>query len=166
MEKIWTDMKFNNIMHVTFFTDKLDEMIAFYTEKLGGKLKIVTRAKEYLGREGHPYAKIAEKDPEKIIIVYIEIAEGQFIELFPASEGQDEHPEWNRQKGFSHFALTVDDIFAAREELEAVGVHPATSITKGPSETYQMWIADPDGNMFEVMQYTDKSYQIIGHGIE
>lgn len=35
--------------------------------------------------------------------------------------------------------------------------------TKGPSETWQFWSHDPDGNYFEVMQFTDKSYQINGH---
>ena len=38
-----------------------------------------------------------------------------------------------------------------------------TPITKGPSETYQMWLHDPDGNKFEIMQFTDKSIQVVGN---
>ena len=156
-------MLFTSIMHVTFFTEDMDAMRAFYEEKLGGTVKIVTRAKVYLNREGHPYQKIAQEDPEKIIIMYIELAPNQFVELFPATPDQKPRGQWNDSVGYSHFALTVDDIYAAREELEQRGVVFDTEISKGPSETYQMWTHDPDGNMFEIMQFTDKSYQLVGH---
>lgn len=36
-------MKYNSIMHVAFFTDKMDEMIDFYCNKLGATLKTVVR---------------------------------------------------------------------------------------------------------------------------
>jgi len=49
------------------------------------------------------------------------------------------------------------------EQLVAAGVVPDTEISKGPSETYQFWVSDPDGNKFEVIQFTDKSYQVVGH---
>ena len=62
-------------------------------------------------------------------------ASGQFVEFFP--------------KG--------------HEQLVAAGVVPDTEISKGPSETYQFWVSDPDGNKFEIMQFTDKSYQVVGH---
>ena len=150
-------------MHVSFFTDQMDVMRDFYENKLGLPVKIVTKAKSYLGLNRGKYSEIAEYDPERVIIVYIEIAPGQFIELFPKSEGQGPHDEWNQNLGYSHFALLVDDIYKTREEFLANGIEPDTSISKGPSETYQMWVHDPDGNKFEVMQYTDKSYQVVGH---
>ena len=156
-------MLFNNLMHVSFFTDQLDAMCDFYVEKLGGTLKIVTRAKAYLDRPQSGYHEVALSDPEKVIIVYIELAPGQFIELFPKAEGQGPASHMGENLGYAHFALTVDDIFAAREELERRGVVIDTEISKGPSETYQMWTHDPDGNAFEIMQYTDKSYQVVGH---
>lgn len=159
-------MKINNVMHVSFFTDKMDEMIAFYCEKLGCKVKVLTRYKAYLDRDDRPAMQaIAQKDPERIFSVYLEIASGQFVEFFPKADGQldrDDTP-WNGRLGYSHFALTVDDIFAAYDELVAAGVTPDTQVSKGPSETYQFWVSDPDGNKFEVMQYTDKSYQVVGH---
>ena len=49
------------------------------------------------------------------------------------------------------------------EELASRGVKPDTAISKGPSGTYQQWYHDPDGNRFELMQYTEDSYQVIGH---
>ena len=78
-------------------------------------------------------------------------------------DGQKPHTAWNEHVDYSHFALTVDDIYATREKLEDRGLTFDTEISKGPSETYQMWAHDPDGNKFEIMQFTDKSYQLVGH---
>ena len=108
-------------------------------------------------------AALAESDPEGIFNVYIEIADGQFIELFPAQEDQTEDVGWNQRLGYSHFSLTVDDIFETKKELEEKGLIPDTQPSKGPSETWQMWFHDPDGNRFEIMQYTEDSYQLKGH---
>lgn len=159
-------MEFKSVMHVSFYTDQLDVMRDFYENKLGLKTKIVTKAKLYKGLNRGHYSEIAEVDPERVIIVYIELAPGQFIELFPKEEGQGPHDEWNQNLGFSHFALLVDDIYETREELIKNGVELDTDISKGPSETYQMWVHDPDGNKFEIMQYTDKSFQIVGNIME
>lgn len=157
-------MKFNSIMHVSFYTDHLDEMLDFYVNKLGLKQKVVVKWKSYKGRSDRPMmAQQAEENPEGIFYTYVEIAEGQFIELFPANPNQKPHREWNEDIGYSHFALTVDDIYEASKELQEKGVDPDTEISKGPSGTYQQWFHDPDGNRFELMQYTDESYQVVGH---
>ena len=157
-------MKFNSIMHVSFYTDHFDEMLDFYCNKLGLKQKVVVRWKEYKGRTDRPaMAALAESDPEGIFYTYIEAAPGQFIELFPASEKQKPHTEWNEYAGYSHIALMVDDIFEAEKELLAAGITPDTKPSKGPSGTWQMWVHDPDGNKFEIMQYTETSYQVTGH---
>ena len=47
--------------------------------------------------------------------------------------------------------------------MKAAGIEPDTDISKGPSGTYQQWYHDPDGNKFEVMQYTEDSWQLRGH---
>lgn len=156
-------MAFNAIMHVSFYTENLAEMERFYTEVLGGTVKIVTRAKLYKGLNRGVYSELAETDPEKIIIEYIELAPGQFIELFPATDASEPHDPLAGIAGYSHFALTVDDIVAAREQLERRGLVFDTPISKGPSETYQMWAHDPDGNKFEIMQYTEASFQLVGN---
>ncbi len=155
-------MEFKSIMHVSFFTDQMDVMRDFYENKLGLNLKIVTKAKLYKGLNRGHYSETAETDPEKVIIVYIEIAPGQFIELFPKGETQEAHDSWNQRLGYSHFALLVDDIEKTRAELLERGITPDTEISKGPSHTYQMWVSDPDGNKFEIMQYTDASFQVVG----
>ena len=159
-------MEFRSIMHISFFTDKMDQMRDFYENKLGMKPKIVTKAKAYRNGGNALYAKIAEVDPERVLIVYIEAAPGQFIELFPSFPGQKPHPEWNETLGYTHFSLLVDDINKAKEEIIAAGIEIDEDISKGPSETYKFWIHDPDGNKCEIMQYTDKSYQIVGNIME
>ena len=157
-------MKFNCMMHVAFYKDRMDEMIAFYTEKLGATVKVCTRFKQYIDCDDRPYLQeIARKDPERIFNIYLEIALGQFVELFPKNPNQIDDVGWNERLGYSHFALTVDDIFETRKELEERGVVFDSPISKGPSETYQMWVHDPDGNKFEIMQYTENSYQVKGH---
>ena len=55
------------------------------------------------------------------------------------------------------------DIYKARDEFLEKGIELDTDISKGPSETYQMWLHDPDGNKFEVMQYTENSIQVKGN---
>lgn len=157
-------MEFKSMMHIAFYTDQLEVMRDFYENKLGLKAKIVTKAKLYKGLNRGYYSQLAETDPEKVIIVYIEIAPGQFIELFPKMAGQQ--PPVQNQLGYSHFALLVDDIFKTKEELITKGVEIDTEISKGPSHTYQMWIHDPDGNPFEIMQYTNDSFQVVGNIME
>lgn len=156
-------MKFNNIMHVSFFTDQMDAMRDFYENKLGLKAKMIVRYEAYKDKEGHPWAKAAKERPLDICLIYIEIANGQFIELFPKADGQKEHPEYNQHLGYSHFSLTVDDIFKARDELIAAGIDIDIEPKIGNSHTWQMWIHDPDGNRIEMMQYTDESFQITGN---
>ena len=151
-------------MHVSFYTDQINEMLDFYVNKLGLKQKTIVRFKEYKGSTARPmFAKLAETDPEGIFYTYIEIADGQFLELFPTLGNQLPHREWNQDLGYSHFALTCDDIFETVKQMREAGIEPDTEISKGPSETYQCWFHDPDGNKFELMQYTEKSWQVVGH---
>ena len=49
--------------------------------------------------------------------------------------------------------------------LDAQGV-AYTPQRKGPDHTSQIWLEDPDGNKFEVHQYSDKSMQQQGGVVE
>ena len=155
-------MKFNSIMHVAFFTDQIEVIRDFYENKLGCKPKMLMRNKVYIDSKHEEFKKLALDNPEGIFLIYFEIAPGQFIEFFPKREGQGPHDEWNQNLGYAHFALLVDDIYKTRDELISAGIVIDTDISKGPSGTYKFWIHDPDGNRFEIMQYTDESLQIKG----
>lgn len=157
-------MKFNEIMHLSFYTDNMEKMRDFYEEKLGLKAKIIMRYEAYKGQENRGlWAKKAITHPKDIAYIFIELAPGQYLELFPKNEDQLPHECPNSRLGYSHFALMVDDIFEAKEELIKAGVPIDIDINKGQSETWQMWIHDPDGNQFEIMQYTPLSLQYKGN---
>ena len=71
--------------------------------------------------------------------------------------------KYGTHNGYNHFALLVDDIESAYKEFKEKNIKITAPLSKGPSETWQFWAEDPDGNRFEVMQFTDKSYQVVGH---
>lgn len=41
-----------------------------------------------------------------------------------------------------------------------------TDIKLGMDNTLQMWMHDPDNNLFEIMEYTSESYQTKGRPAE
>ena len=157
-------MDVKTIMHISFYTKQFDEMMDFYINRLGFKLKVLVRYSSYINREDRPeLQKIAHEDPNRIFNAYIEIAQGQFIELFPSNESQKPHTNWNECAGYTHCALLVDDIQQCYQQFLDAGILPDTKISKGPSGTWRFWIHDPDNNHIEMMQYTKDSYQLTGH---
>ena len=85
-------MKFNEVMHLSFYTDQLDEMRDFYENKLGLKAKIIMRYEAYKGKSSRgAWAKRAETNPKDIAYIFIELAPGQYLELFPKADGQGEY---------------------------------------------------------------------------
>ena len=116
-------MKFNEVMHLSFYTDQMDEMRDFYENKLGLKAKIIMRYEAYKGQASRgAWAARAETNPKGIAYIFIELAPGQYLELFPKGDGQLEHEAPDTRLGYSHFALMVDDIHEAREELVQAGI--------------------------------------------
>lgn len=96
--------------------------------------------------------------------VYLEWAPRCFIELFDQLGASVPLIPKKENLNFTHFALEVEDIHAFRNEIIANGggEYLDTEITLGIDQTLQMWMHDPDGNKFELMQYTEKSYQVVG----
>lgn len=92
--------------------------------------------------------------------VYLQISEGNFIEMF---ENKDLGQIVNN--GLAHFCLESPDIDVLIEKLKLEGVD-FTAKKLGCDQTYQIWLTDPDGNSFEVHQYTDRSSQFTGVTVE
>lgn len=153
-------MTFDSLMHVSYMTDHMDEMFRFYHETLGLRPKMVMRYRDYADRPKSIFYAPAREKPDAICSVYFEIVPGQFVELLECLPGITLPREHLR---CPHFALTVKDIRKAKEELVQKNVPIDSDIGIGPTGTYQMWIHDPDGNPFEIMQYTERSLQIIGN---
>ena len=126
------------IGHVAFRITDLARTLDFYCNKLG------FREAFRLEREGEPSPWI----------VYIQVAKGHFIELFPGAQG--EIPSRNGA-GYNHFCLLVDDIQATLKEFADRGLPITGSPTQGLDNNWQYWINDPDGNAIELMQIMDNS---------
>jgi lactoylglutathione lyase len=127
------------IGHVAFIISDLDRSLDFYCTKLG------FRRAFQLDREGTPSPWI----------VYIQIAPGHFIELFPGGQGENEA----RPVGYNHFCLLVDNLAATLKGLEARGLPISGEPVRGLDNNWQYWIKDPDGNRIELMQIAPNSPQ-------
>jgi lactoylglutathione lyase len=122
------------IGHVAFRIKDLERALDFYCGTLG------FREAFRLEREGQPSPWI----------VYLQIAPGHFLELFPGGEG--EAPPRSAATGYNHFCLLVEDLVATARELGSKGVTITSGPKQGADTNWQCWITDPDGNAIELMQ--------------
>jgi len=135
---------FNKIAHVCLYVKNLDASVDFYT-KLGFTKRFTFNKNG--GRFG----------------VYLEFGSGNFIELF---EDTSLDPGGAAAHGrLAHFCLESPDIDAAMESLTSRGIE-YTPKKLGCDSTYQIWLKDPDGNEFEIHQYTPESSQIVGRDVD
>jgi len=140
---------FKKIAHVCLYVKDIEASIAYYA-KLGFKKRFVfTKAENLFG-------------------AYLEFGEGEgggnYIELFEdKSDNRVVSPQ--HQSRLAHFCLETSDIDAVIETLTAAGVE-FTPKKLGCDETYQIWLKDPDGNDFEIHQYTHRSSQLVGGDVE
>lgn len=125
---------FTGIGHVAFYIKDLERSLDFYCQKLG------FREAFRLEREGVPSPWI----------VYLQVAPGHFIELFP--HGSGENRSRGSHVGYNHFCLQVDNIHSTLLELKARGLEISGEPIKGMDNNWQYWITDPDGNAIELMQ--------------
>jgi catechol 2,3-dioxygenase-like lactoylglutathione lyase family enzyme len=123
-----------NLAHVCFVVRDLEASLAFYGDVLG-----LTKAFDFVNEDGVRYG------------AYLRLDGRNFIELFqgdaPAGGGS-----------YSHTCLEVDDIEATAAAIRAKGVE-VTPVIMGMDGSWQAWFADPDGNRFELHQYTAESWQ-------
>src|SRR5438067_13117621 len=82
------------IAHVAFRVTDLDRALDFYCTKLGFRQAFT------LDRDGEPSPWI----------VYLQIAPGRFLELFPGAK--EIGPQPGPAAGYNHFSLLVDDLAA------------------------------------------------------
>ena len=122
------------IGHLAFRITDLDRALDFYCAKLG------FREAFRLDREGEPSPWI----------VYIQVAPGQFIELFPGA--REVGPRPGAAAGYNHVSLAVDDMDATLRQLRERGLEIAGAATQGLDGNWQYWLTDPDGNRIELMQ--------------
>jgi catechol 2,3-dioxygenase-like lactoylglutathione lyase family enzyme len=152
------------ISHLAFNVVDMDRSIDFYCNGLGLKKIFEIIIPENIAEifPDNPISALAGKPG----IAYLEIASGQFVELFypkPYTDLNSGGPNYERI-GYVHLSLVVGDIYEAANKLKERGITLDSEITLGPDHTYQFWIKDPDGNRIELMQYTEKSFQVVYGG--
>lgn len=123
------------IHHKAFKVADMDKSLEFYCDKLGFQ-----KAFELHDDDDNPW------------IVYIKIAEGNFVELFYGGVESEKDQ-------VDHICFEVDDIQETAGELKKKGVSFAVDITQGKDLNYQFWIKDPDGNWLEFMEMSPESPQ-------
>ena len=132
------------IGHIAFRVTNLQRALDFYCSKLGFSEAF------RLEQEGRPSPWI----------VYIQIAPGAFIELFPDSQDvPGTIPARDPQASYKHVCLLVDDMSATLSELASRGLEITQAPTVGLDHNLQYWINDPDGNPIELMQIMADSPQ-------
>jgi catechol 2,3-dioxygenase-like lactoylglutathione lyase family enzyme len=124
--------------HAAIRISDLDVALAFYREGLGFPEAF------RLDRDGQPW------------IVYLRVASGSFVELFPGGEPTTRAAG---HVGYEHLCLTVDDVHATVEDLRARGVVFEGEPKMGLDGNWQVWTSDPDGNRIELMQMMPDSLQ-------
>jgi len=119
--------------HVAFRVRDLDASIAWYARALGAR-----------------EAFRATKDDGSPQLVYVELAPGQFVELFPNGKNPIQEPA--DPLGYAHTCLLVDDLDAALRHLVTLDVVPTTAPRTGRAGQRLAFINDLDGNRIELME--------------
>ncbi|MDR1813139.1 MAG: VOC family protein [Candidatus Fibromonas sp.] len=135
------EIKMLSLAHICLNVRNLEYSIEYY-QKLGFKPKFK------FTRNGRHYGH------------YLEIGHNHYIELF-----EDPDMDAPVNTGLVHFCLESENIDALVVDLDSKGI-PHTDKKLGCDNTYQIWLTDPDGNAFEIHQYTEESLQKLGGEVE
>lgn len=134
-------MLFKRIAHVCLNVESLKRSMVYYH-----KLGFVDRFK--FVKKGADFG------------MYMELADKSYVEVFEVPEKGP-----TKNNGLAHFCLETEDMDALMAHLTAQGV-AFTPNKKGADHTWQIWLEDPDGNKFEVHQYSAESMQMKGGVVE
>jgi catechol 2,3-dioxygenase-like lactoylglutathione lyase family enzyme len=148
-----------SISHIALVVEDMDRSLAFYCDGLGLKHAFDLTMADLAKVDDNPrLAAAAERGLP--LIKYLQIAPGQFLELFYNHQQLKKPYKSVEASGFQHLSLEVDDIEAMKERLNEKGYSPTSDIKVSADCTRQMWYADPDGNEIEIMEYTPESWQV------
>ena len=164
--------KILRIGHVALRCKDLETTVSFYRDVLGCPVKFRLTFREWLNFRKIQAAEKGETLTEEYVdglakrgdetwIAYMDLG-GQFIELFDAEGATIEAIPDGRFFNYQHVSLELDDIHDFTEKIREKGAPIDSEPSLGLEHTWQMWSHDPDGNKIEFMQYTDRSYQVVG----
>lgn len=126
------------IAHVCIFAKNLEETEAFYRDVLGiEKIFNFTRNGEVFG-------------------FYLDAGGDSHIEVFHKPEAH-----FSETDQVNHICLEVVDMDEAIAHVRSRGI-AIRDKSIGCDDTWQSWMADPNGVKIELFQYTGKSAQFVG----
>lgn len=164
--------KVKTISHLGFNCKDLKKCMDFYCNIMGCEyvfaltygdmLNDILKAARKNGQKEPFYVKKLEKQKDRIWNVYLRWNENCFIELFDQMGAFKKHIPDNFSLNYNHYCLQVENIHDFRIAMIERGgkEYIETNIKLGMDKSLQMWIHDPEGNRFELMEYTDESYQL------
>ena len=136
------------LAHLNFVTNDLSKIIDFYVNKLGMKIKFTLNNKE-----GKPFG------------YYFACGNSTFLEFFDQRMAAEvwggNVEELTIGTRYRHFCLELTGLDEFCKELKGKGVD-VSEISMGMDNSRQAWIADPDGNQIELMEYGHSSLQLTG----
>jgi lactoylglutathione lyase len=136
------------LAHLNFMTNDLSKTIDFYVNKLGMQVKFTLNNKD-----GVSFG------------YYFGCGNSTFLEFFDqalaAQVWGGKVEALTEGTRYKHFCLEVTGLDEYCQKLQSKGV-AVTAITTGMDNSRQAWIADPDGNAIELMEYGPLSLQLTG----
>ena len=134
------------LAHLNFFTNDLSRIIDFYVNKLGMKVTFTLN-----NPQGEPFG------------YYFECGNTSFLEFFDQAMAAEvwggSVEELTSGTRYRHFCLEVTGLEEYCNTLKSRGVE-ITEIKMGMDNSRQAWIANPDGNQIELMEYGPSSLQL------
>jgi catechol 2,3-dioxygenase-like lactoylglutathione lyase family enzyme len=136
------------LAHVNFVTDDLEQIVDFYVNRLGLEVKFTLN-----NNQGKPFG------------YYFACGDTTFLEFFDQALAAEvwggRVAELHIGTRYRHFCLEVTGLEEFCETLKSKGVK-VSEISMGMDHSRQAWIADPDGNAIELMEYGPASLQLTG----
>jgi catechol 2,3-dioxygenase-like lactoylglutathione lyase family enzyme len=134
------------LAHACLETNDLPRATRFYSEVLGLPVQFTFK-----------------NDRDEIFGHYFACGDTTFVEIFDHAlkvrQWGGEVTDLRGAGRVSHLCLEVTDLPAFRSALESRGA-AIGPISKGFDGSLQAWLADPDGNPIELMEYTHRSLQL------
>ena len=124
------------LAHICFTVRDLEKAEAFYRDVLGFR-----HAFDFRNEKGEKFG------------AYLHIRGRTFLELFKGASGGPREGQ-----SYQHCCLEVDDIWRSVADLRAKGIEVSEPVL-GSDQSWQAWLADPDGNRIELHHYTPASWQ-------
>jgi lactoylglutathione lyase/glyoxylase I family protein len=136
------------LAHLNFVTNDLSRIIDFYVNKLGMNVKFALN-----NQQGQPFG------------YYFGCGNTTFLEFFDQAMAAEvwggNVEELTSGTQYKHFCLEVMGLDEYCQTLKSRGVM-VSEVSMGMDNSRQAWIADPDGNAIEFMEYGPASMQLAG----